>query len=125
MALHGINMPLAIVGMESAWRNVLLRLGYSDKEVGEFIAGPAFLAWWAMNNREGWGGPLPESWYKNQEQLQKKILARMNSLGMTPVLPGYCGMMPHDAASRLGLDVIEGNPWNGYVRPSTLLPTDK
>ncbi len=44
MALHGINMPLAIVGMESAWRNMLLRLGYSEKEVGEFIAGPAFLA---------------------------------------------------------------------------------
>lgn len=124
MALHGINMPLAIVGMESAWRNMLLRLGYSDKEVGEFIAGPAFLAWWAMNNLEGWGGPLPDSWYKDQEKLQKKILARMNSLGMTPVLPGYCGMMPHDAASRLGLGVIEGNPWNGYVRPSNLLPTD-
>ncbi len=124
MALHGINMPLAIVGMESAWRNMLLRLGYSEKEVGEFIAGPAFLAWWAMNNLEGWGGPLPASWYRDQEALQKKILARMNSLGMTPVLPGYCGMMPHDAASRLGLDVIEGNPWNGYVRPSNLLPTD-
>ncbi|MDE5998197.1 MAG: alpha-N-acetylglucosaminidase, partial [Muribaculaceae bacterium] len=124
MALHGINMPLAIVGMESAWRNMLFRLGYSEKEVGEFIAGPAFLAWWAMNNLEGWGGPLPDSWYKDQEKLQKKILARMNSLGMTPVLPGYCGMMPHDAASRLGLDVIEGNPWNGYVRPSNLLPTD-
>lgn len=124
MALHGINMPLAIVGMESAWRNMLLRLGYTDKEVGEFIAGPAFLAWWAMNNLEGWGGPLPESWYVRQEQLQKKILSRMDSLGMTPVLPGYCGMMPHDAATRLGLDVIEGNPWNGYVRPSNLLPTD-
>ena len=124
MALHGINMPLSIVGMESAWRNMLLRLGYTDEEVGEFIAGPAFLAWWAMNNLEGWGGPLPESWYVRQEQLQKKILARMESLGMTPVLPGYCGMMPHDAETRLGLDVIEGNPWNGYVRPSNLLPTD-
>ncbi len=124
MALHGINMPLAIVGMESAWRNMLLRLGYSEKEIGEFIAGPAFLAWWAMNNLEGWGGPLPDSWYRDQETLQKKILARMNSLGMTPVLPGYCGMMPHDAASRLGLDVIEGDRWNGYVRPSNLLPTD-
>lgn len=124
MALHGINMPLAIVGMESAWRNMLLRLGYSEKEVGEFISGPAYLAWWAMNNLEGWGGPLPLSWYGNQERLQKKILARMKQLGMQPVLPGYCGMMPHDADSRLSLNVVKGKPWNGYTRPSNLLPTD-
>lgn len=124
MALHGINMPLAIVGMESAWRNMLLRLGYSEKEVGEFISGPAYLAWWAMNNLEGWGGPLPLSWYGNQEHLQKKILARMKQLGMQPVLPGYCGMMPHDADSRLSLNVVKGKPWNGYTRPSNLLPTD-
>lgn len=125
MALHGINMPLAIVGMESAWRNMLLRLGYSEKEVGDFIAGPAFLAWWAMNNLEGWGGPLPASWYENRTQLQKKILARMKELGMTPVLPGYCGMMPHDADEKLGLQVVKGDRWNGYVRPANLLPTDE
>lgn len=124
MALHGINMPLAIVGMESVWRNVLLKLGYSEKEVGEFIAGPAFIAWWAMNNLEGWGGPLPDSWYPQQEELQKKILARMKQLGMYPVLPGYCGMMPHDAKERLGLEVTDGGLWNGYVRPSNLSATD-
>lgn len=33
MALHGINMPLSIVGMGSVWRNVLLRLGYSKEEI--------------------------------------------------------------------------------------------
>lgn len=124
MALHGINMPLAIVGMECAWRNMMLRLGYTDEEVGDFIAGPAFLAWWAMNNLEGWGGPLPRSWYDDRERLQKKILGRMKELGMTPVLPGYCGMMPHDAGARLGLNVVNGDRWNGYVRPSNLLATD-
>ena len=124
MALHGINMPLAVVGEECVWRNMLLKLGYTEEEIGKFIAGPAFLAWWAMNNLEGWGGPLPASWYENQEALQKKILARMKELGMKPVLPGYCGMMPHDAKERLGLDVTPGGKWNGYVRPSNLSATD-
>ena len=124
MALHGINMPLAIVGEECVWRNMLLKLGYSEEEVGKFIAGPAFLAWWEMNNLEGWGGPLPLSWYKQQETLQKKILARMKSLGMKPVLPGYCGMMPHDAREKLGLNVSDGGLWNGYQRPANLSPTD-
>ncbi|MDD3387481.1 MAG: alpha-N-acetylglucosaminidase TIM-barrel domain-containing protein, partial [Prevotella sp.] len=82
MALHGVNMPLAIVGEEVVWRNMLLRLGYSKEEIGRFIAGPAFLAWWAMNNLEGWGGPLPESWYNQQETLQKRILQRERAWGM-------------------------------------------
>lgn len=124
MALHGINMPLAIVGMESVWRNMLLKIGYSEKEVGEFISGPVFIAWWAMNNLEGWGGPLPASWYARQENLQKRILARMKELGMKPVLPGYCGMMPHDAKEKLGINATDGGTWNGYVRPANLSATD-
>ena len=124
MALHGINMPLAAVGTESVWRNMLLKLGYSEEEAGKFIAGPAFLAWWEMNNLEGWGGPLPLGWYKQQETLQKKILARMKEMGMKPVLPGYCGMVPHDAKQKLGLNVTDAGRWNSYQRPANLSPTD-
>lgn len=100
MALHGVNMPLAATGEEVVWRNMLLKLGYSKEAVGKFIAGPAFLAWWAMNNLEGWGGPLPDRWYEQQAALQKKILARERQLGMHPVLPGYSGMVPHDAKEK-------------------------
>ena len=124
MALHGVNLPLAIVGEECVWRNMLLKLGYTEEEVGKFIAGPAFLAWWEMNNLEGWGGPLPLSWYERQQRLQSKILARMKQWGMHPVLPGYCGMVPHDAKEKLGLDVADAGLWNGFMRPANLLPTD-
>ena len=124
MALHGVNLPLAIVGEECVWRNMLLKLGYSEEEIGKFIAGPAFLAWWEMNNLEGWGGPLPLSWYTRQEKLQKQILARMKQLGMHPVLPGYSGMVPHDAKARLRLNVADAGLWNGFQRPANLLPTD-
>lgn len=124
MALHGVNMPLAVVGAEVAWRNMLMKLGYSKDEVNKFIAGPAFLAWWEMNNLEGWGGPLPDAWYAQQEALQKRILKREKELGMNPVLPGYCGMMPHDAKAKLGLDVTDGGTWNGYTRPANLSATD-
>ena len=124
MALHGVNMPLAIVGEECVWRNLLLKLGYSEDEVGRFIAGPGFLAWWEMNNLEGWGGPLPQSWYERQEKLQRQILGRMRQLGMRPVLPGYSGMVPHDAREKLGINVADAGLWNGFQRPANLLPTD-
>lgn len=124
MALHGINLPLAAVGMECVWRNMLLKLGYNSDEINRFIAGPAFLAWWAMNNLEGWGGPNPDSWYVRQEALQKKILKRMKEYGIKPVFPGYSGMVPHDADEKLGLDIDKPELWNGFIRPAFLQPTD-
>ena len=124
MALHEINLPLAVVGQECVWKNMLEKLGYSKEEINKFIAGPAFLAWWAMNNLEGWGGPNPDSWYTQQEALQKKILKRMREYGIEPVFPGYSGMVPHDANQKLGLNVTEPKLWNGFTRPAFLLPTD-
>lgn len=125
MALHGVNLPLAIVGEECVWRNMLLKLGYTKDEVNAFIAGPAFLAWWEMNNLEGWGGPNPDSWYTQQEALQKRILKRMKEWGMEPVLPGYSGMLPSNAKEKLGVNVADGGRWNGYQRPTFLQPTDE
>lgn len=124
MALHGINLPLAVVGQECVWKNMLEKLGYTKEEINKFIAGPAFLAWWAMNNLEGWGGPNPDSWYTQREALQKKILKRMREYGIEPVFPGYSGMVPHDANKKLGLNVTEPALWNGFTRPAFLLPTD-
>ena len=124
MALHGINLPLAVVGADVVWYNVLTKLGYTKDEINEFIAGPAFQGWWLMNNLEGWGGPNPDSWYKQRETLQKQILKRMREYGIRPVLPGYSGMVPHNAKERLGLNVSDPGLWCGYRRPAFLQPTN-
>lgn len=124
MALHGVNLPLAITGMEVVWRNVLRQLGYNREETDRFIAGPGFMAWWYMNNLEGWGGPNPDSWYKQQEKLQHKILNRMEEFGIRPVFPGYAGMVPADAGEKLGLNVTDPGTWCGFRRPAFLQPTD-
>lgn len=124
MALHGINLPLAMVGTDVVWKNVLEELGYTREEINAFIAGPGFQAWWLMNNLEGWGGPNPDSWYERQEELQKRILKRMREYGIELVLPGYSGMVPHNAKDRLGLNVADPGRWNGYPRPAFLQPTD-
>lgn len=124
MALHGINLPLAMVGTDGVWYNVLSKLGYSKDEINEFVAGPGFQAWWLMNNLEGWGGPNPDSWYKQQIALQQRILKRMREYGIEPVLPGYSGMVPHNAKEKLGLNVSDPGLWCDYRRPAFLLPTD-
>lgn len=124
MALHGINMPLTLTGTETVWRNTLRQFGYTDEEIGQFIASPAFMAWWLMNNLEGWGGPNPESCYEQQVVLQQKILQRMAEYDMNPVFAGYSGMLPSNANEKMGLSVADPGKWCGYVRPAFLQPTD-
>ncbi|CAK8689619.1 alpha-N-acetylglucosaminidase-like [Clavelina lepadiformis] len=94
MALNGINLPLAFTGQEAIWQRVYKQLGCTDKDLDEHFAGPAFLAWGRMGNIHGFGGPLPQSWKESQLALQHKILERMRSLGMIPVLPGFAGHVP-------------------------------
>ncbi len=122
MALHGINMPLQIVGLDVVWQKLLTEdLGYTKAEANNFIAGPAFQAWWGMNNLQGWGGPNPDWWYERQEALCKRILARERELGMEPVLPGYSGMVPSDIGKK-GYAANEQGGWCGFVRPYILDP---
>ena len=146
MALHGINMPLQLVGLEEVWRKFLTmeeggkrKYGYTDEEAKAFVAGPAFIAWWAMNNLEGWGGTASgaksgyqnlagaggvqdDAWYVRQKNLAKSIVDRQRELGMQPVLPGWSGMVPTDFQSQSGFATRgNGGNWAGdFVRPLLL-----
>ena len=127
MALHGINMPLAITGMECVWKEVLMKAyGYTLDEVNTFVCGSAYYGWFFMNNLTAWGGPQPESWYVQQQMLGRKIFQRMKDFGMQPVIPGYVGMIPKDfmaqaEASRMegwqDADIVNGGNWCSFVRP--------
>ena len=135
MALHGINMPLAITGMECVWKEVLMNTyGYTLDEVNTFVCGSAYYGWFFMNNLTAWGGPQPESWYTQQQSLARKIFQRMKDFGMQPVIPGYVGMIPKDfltqaeASKTTGWkssDIVNGGIWCSFVRPYFVNNTDR
>ena len=103
MALRGINMPLQIIGLEEVWRKFLMEdYGYSQAEVDAYVAGPCYMAWFGMNNLQGWGGPNPTWWYERQAQLGKQIGDRMRELGIEPVLPGFC-QLPSTFSNKTGI----------------------
>ncbi len=94
MALKGINTPLAVTGQEGVWRLVLRDFGFSASQIADFLVGPAYLPWGWMANIDGLGGPLPDSWIDSHIVLERQILERERSLGMTPVLQGFTGHVP-------------------------------
>lgn len=121
MALHGVNMPLQIVGLEEVWRKLLTKdYGYTKDEANAFVGGPSFMAWFGMNNLQGWGGSNPDWWYKRQADLGKKMIARMRDLGIEPVLPGFAGMVPSDFTSKTGIAATPQGSWCGFTRPHIL-----
>ncbi|TDO94912.1 alpha-N-acetylglucosaminidase [Flavobacterium sp. 245] len=127
MAMNGVNLMLAPVGVEAVWQNTMMRLGFSQKEIFDFIPGPAFNAWWLMGNLEGWGGPISQNMIDQQSLLQKKILKRMKGLGIQPVMQGFYGMVPTSLKNNVKkIKVIDQGKWvgGGFARPDFLLPTD-
>ena len=94
MALHGINMPLALDGQEAIWQKVWLSFGITGAEWDRFTTGPAHLPWHRMGNINNFDGPLPQGWIDQKKELQKRILGRMLELGMTPIVPAFAGHVP-------------------------------
>ena len=126
MALHGINLPLIIQGMECVWREVLMNgYGYTSlSQVNEFVTGGAYYGWFFMNNMTQWGGPQPESWYEGQLELARNIFGRLRDFGITPVIPGYVGMVPKNFLSYAtkatgwnSSDIVSSGKWNQFERP--------
>lgn len=125
MALNGVNVMLATMGTEAVWQHTLERLGYSSEETRRFLAGPGFTAWWLMGNLEGWGGPVTQQMIDQQTELEKKILARMDGLGIAPVLQSFYGMIPSNLKEKMSVKVVEQGKWaGGFQRPDFLIPGD-
>ena len=116
MALHGINMPLAITGEEYTWYQVYKELGFTDEALKDFFTGPAYFSWFWMGNMDKWGGPLPMNWMQSHFELQKKIIARERALGMTPVLPAFTGHVPAAFKTRFPEAKLKTTNWqNGFA----------
>ena len=116
MALHGINLPLALAATEAIGSRVWRQLGLTSQEIDEFHVGPAHLPWQRMGNIVNHDGALSDAWHKDQVALQHKILLRMKSLGMKPVCPAFAGFVP-EGLKRIYPDVqLLKLSWGGWPK---------
>ena len=125
MALNGLNMPLAVTGIEAVWYRTFLRAGLTDAEVRAFLSGPAFLPWQWMNNMHSHCGPLPLHWIETHRELGRRIIEAERAWGMKPILPLFSGQIPprweelHPEAT-----VHPGMGWCNFPGVNLLEPTD-
>ena len=125
MALHGINMPLALVANEAISARVWAKLGLTQKEINDYFVGPAHLPWMRMGNISGIDGPLSTDWHEKQIALQHKILKKMKALGMKPICPAFAGFIPK-AFKRIYPTVkITETSWGGAFHNWMLSPEEE
>lgn len=117
-AMNGVNLMLDIVGQEEVLRQTLTQYGYTDQEVKEYLTGPAYYAWFYMQNMTSAGGPLPDSWFEQRTELARQIHDRMQAYGIKPVIQGFGGQVPADFVQKNPNAVAASSgTWSGYDRP--------
>lgn len=120
-AMNGVNTLLDIVGQEEVQRRLLRKYGYTDGEIADYLCGPAYFAWFYMQNLTSIGGPLPDAWFGRRVELARRMHDRMLALGIRPVLQGFAGMVPLDfGKKRPDAEVIRQGGWCAFARPHML-----
>lgn len=121
LAARGVNAALVTVGQEAVWYDTFQDFGYSGQEIRDWIEPPAHQPWQWLGNIHSLGGGESKSLLERRAALGRKVIDRMRELGITPIVPGFSGMVPPGFADRNpGAHVIPQGTWNGAPRPDWL-----
>jgi alpha-N-acetylglucosaminidase len=125
LALSGINAMIVERGMDAVLYQTFRDVGYSDGEIRGWITQPAHQNWQLMGNLCCFNGPIGNSLLHKRVSSAQRIIARLRELGMTPVLPGFYGIVPADFQKKFPhAHVIQQGEWAGFTRPGWLDPRD-
>jgi alpha-N-acetylglucosaminidase len=125
LALSGINTMIVERGMDTVLYKTFRDVGYSDAEIRGWITQPAHQNWQLMGNLCCFAGPISAELMQKRVASARQIIARLHELGMTPVLPGFYGIVPADFQGKFPrAHVIAQGEWAGFVRPGWLDPRD-
>jgi len=125
LALSGINAVLIERGTDSVLYQTFRDVGYSDDAIRQWITQPAHQNWQLMGNLCCFNGPISASLMKRRATYAQQIFARLREIGITPVLPGFYGIVPADFKQRFpGAHVVPQGEWAGFTRPDWLDPRD-
>ncbi len=125
LALSGINAMIVERGMDSLLYRTFRAIGYTDGEIRDWITQPAHQNWQLMGNLCCFNGPISTSLLRKRVTSAQRIVARLRELGITPVLPGFYGIVPADFQQKFpDAHVIPQGEWAGFTRPGWLDPRD-
>jgi alpha-N-acetylglucosaminidase len=125
LALSGINAMIVERGMDTVLYKTFREFGYSDVQIRAWISQPAHQNWQLMGNLCCFAGPISAALMQRRVASARQIIRRLRELGITPVLPGFYGIVPADFQGKFPrAHVIAQGEWAGFVRPGWIDPRD-
>jgi alpha-N-acetylglucosaminidase len=125
LALSGINAMIVERGMDTVLYRTFRSVGYSDDQILGWITQPAHQNWQLMGNLCCFNGPISRALLSKRLSSAQRIVARLRELGITPVFPGFYGIVPADFQNKFPrARVIPQGEWAGFTRPGWLDPRD-
>lgn len=110
MALNGINACPVWTGTECIWKEFLTDYGLDEKDINQYLFGTE---------------KVPKDWLKGQEKLHKKILQRMQNLGMLPIYPAFTGTVPKSLTDqKKNLITIADHTADNLLKQETTVSAD-
>lgn len=123
LAMSGVNAMLVERGTDLVLYRTFRDFGYSDATIRQWITQPAHQNWQLMGNMCCFNGPISMALLKKRATSAQHMIAMLRELGITPVLPGYYGMVPADfAIGHHDAHVIAQGEWGGFERPGWIDP---
>ena len=126
LALSGFNAILIQRGNDLAVYQAFRTIGYGDEEIRRWITQPAHQNWQWMGNMCCFIEPISLGLMQERAASARKIMDELRDLGITPVMPGFWGVVPADLVRHIPAAhvVVQTEPWNGFQRPGWLDPRD-
>ena len=125
LAMSGTNAVLIERGTDLVLYQTFRDAGYTDDAIRRWITQPAHQNWQLMGNMCCFIEPISIELLHKRAHSAQQLVASLRSLGITPVLPGYYGIVPADFATlNPGAHVITQGDWNGFTRPGWFDPRD-
>jgi alpha-N-acetylglucosaminidase len=125
LALSGINAILVERGTDSVLYRTFRDFGYTDAELRNWITLPAHQNWQLMGNLCCYNGPIRRELLQRRRASAQQIITRLRELGITPVLPGFFGIVPQSFKIKFPRSHVQPQgKWAGFERPDWLDPRD-
>jgi alpha-N-acetylglucosaminidase len=123
--LSGINAMIVERGMDTVLYETFRDVGYSDRRHPR-LDHPACASELATDGQSVLlQRPDQHRLDAQARGIGAKIMARLRELGITPVLPGFYGIVPADFQKKFPhAHVVPQGEWAGFTRPGWLDPRD-
>ncbi len=125
LAMHGVNAPLILAGVDGVLYKMLMEFRFKKETALEFIAGSCYFYHQLKGNIFGFLPIYSVDYFDKKIEVGRKATQRAQELGMSPIHQGFISTVPFSfRRNYTKTDLIKRKVWNQFPPAMTIEPTD-